>query len=101
MKTAFITGITGPDGSYLAELLLDKVYCVHGIVRRSSTVARSRIDHLLVDDSKCQKNIHLHYGDLADAVSAFALCLRQSLCLLANCKLSGELWATRLKRYFV
>ncbi|MFS3126838.1 GDP-mannose 4,6-dehydratase [Nocardioides sp. Bht2] len=64
MKRAFITGITGQDGSYLTELLLAKGYEVHGLVRRSSTLNRSRIDHLHQDP-----NLHLHYGDLTDGVS--------------------------------
>ena len=61
-KTALITGITGQDGSYLAELLLDKGYEVHGIVRRSSAPNTSRIDHLL-------DRITLHDGDLSDSSS--------------------------------
>ena len=64
MKRAFVTGITGQDGSYLAELLLDKDYEVHGLVRRSSLLNRSRIDHLH-DNERLQ----LHYGDLTDGVS--------------------------------
>ena len=64
MKKALITGITGQDGSYLAELLLDKGYEVHGLVRRSSMLARSRIDHLHAND-----RLSLHYGDLTDGVS--------------------------------
>ena len=64
MKRAFVTGITGQDGSYLAELLLDKDYEVHGLVRRSSLLNRSRIDHLHDND-----RLHLHYGDLTDGVS--------------------------------
>jgi GDPmannose 4,6-dehydratase len=64
MKRAFITGITGQDGSYLAELLLDKGYDVHGLVRRSSMLNRTRIDHLHDSD-----RLHLHYGDLTDGVS--------------------------------
>jgi GDPmannose 4,6-dehydratase len=63
-KRALITGITGQDGSYLAELLLDKGYEVHGLVRRSSTINRGRIDHLHQSSS-----LHLHYGDLTDGVS--------------------------------
>ncbi|MFL6107009.1 MAG: GDP-mannose 4,6-dehydratase [Marmoricola sp.] len=63
MKRAFITGITGQDGSYLAELLLSKGYEVHGLVRRSSSMNRGRIDHLHTD-----KTLHLHYGDLTDGV---------------------------------
>ena len=68
MKKALVTGITGQDGSYLAELLLEKGYEVHGIIRRASTFNTSRLDHLykdpLVDDTK----LFLHYGDLADSV---------------------------------
>ena len=62
-KTALITGVSGQDGSYLAELLLGKGYEVHGVVRRSSSVTRSRIDHLESDNLE---NLHLHYGDLGD-----------------------------------
>src|SRR4051794_17446496 len=64
MKRALVTGITGQDGSYLAELLLAKGYEVHGLVRRSSTLNRSRIDHL-----HREEHLHLHYGDLTDGVS--------------------------------
>lgn len=63
-KRALITGITGQDGSYLAELLLEKGYDVHGLVRRSSSLNRARIDHLAGNP-----NLHLHYGDLTDGVS--------------------------------
>lgn len=64
---ALITGITGQDGSYLAELLLDKGYEVHGVVRRSSTFGTERIDHLYVDPHVETANLFLHFGDLADA----------------------------------
>ncbi|GAC1385122.1 MAG: GDP-mannose 4,6-dehydratase [Marmoricola sp.] len=64
MTRALITGITGQDGSYLAELLLGKGYEVHGLVRRASTLNRSRIDHLSTNDQ-----LHLHYGDLTDGVN--------------------------------
>jgi len=64
MKRALITGITGQDGSYLAELLLDKGYDVHGLVRRASTLNRGRIDHL-----HHHPHLTLHYGDLTDGVS--------------------------------
>ena len=67
-KRALITGITGQDGSYLAELLLEKGYEVHGIVRRSSTTTRSRIDHLLPYEHGPDQRLFLHYGDLADSV---------------------------------
>lgn len=65
-KTAFITGITGQDGSYLAELLLGKGYEVHGLIRRSSTFNTSRIDHLYVDPHDPEAKLFLHYGDLSD-----------------------------------
>lgn len=73
MKRAFITGITGQDGSYLAELLLEKGYEVHGIVRRSSSVVRGRIDHLHGYTNGENKKLHLHYGDLADSVALVKL----------------------------
>ena len=66
MKKALITGITGQDGSYLAELLLDKGYQVHGIKRRASSLNTSRIDHLYQDPHNQKRRLHLHYGDLSD-----------------------------------
>ncbi len=66
MKKALITGITGQDGSYLAELLLSKGYEVHGIVRRHSTPCTERIDHLILDKVN-EKRLFLHYGDLTDS----------------------------------
>ncbi|MHB1066270.1 MAG: GDP-mannose 4,6-dehydratase [Candidatus Nanopelagicales bacterium] len=66
-KRAFITGVTGQDGSYMAQQLLAKGYEVHGLVRRSSTFNRSRIDHLHHDEHIPGKNLHLHYGDVTDA----------------------------------
>jgi GDPmannose 4,6-dehydratase len=68
-KTALITGITGQDGSYLAELLLEKGYAVHGVVRRTSNLLRSRIEHLRRDESICDKRLFLHYGDLSDGTT--------------------------------
>ncbi len=65
-KRAFITGITGQDGSYLAELLLGKGYEVHGLIRRASTFNTSRIDHLYVDPHDPSAQLFLHYGDLSD-----------------------------------
>jgi GDPmannose 4,6-dehydratase len=65
MKKAFITGITGQDGSYLAELLLEKGYTVHGLIRRASTFNTDRIDHLYRDFHDPQARIYLHYGDLS------------------------------------
>jgi len=67
MKKALITGITGQDGSYLAELLLEKEYEVHGLIRRSSTFNTSRIDHLFEDPHTKGARLFLHYGDLSDA----------------------------------
>ena len=66
MKKALLTGITGQDGSYLTELLLNKGYEVHGITRRASTFNTDRIDHLYVDPHKPEAKMFLHYGDLAD-----------------------------------
>ena len=68
MKRAFITGITGQDGSYLAELLVQKGYEVHGLVRRSSSFNTQRIDHLYLDSHVMGVRMFLHYGDLSDAV---------------------------------
>lgn len=66
MKTALITGITGQDGSYLTELLLEKGYQVHGLVRRSSTLERSRLKHLYADPNVHEHSLFLHYADLDD-----------------------------------
>lgn len=66
MKKALITGITGQDGSYLAELLLEKGYEVHGIIRRSSTFNTDRIDHIYQDPHERGRRLFLHYGDLSD-----------------------------------
>jgi len=73
MKKALITGITGQDGSYLAELLLAKGYEVHGVIRRASTFNTSRIDHLYSDPHVNGVKLHLHYGDLADSVQMVKL----------------------------
>ena len=73
MKKALITGITGQDGSYLAELLLQKGYEVHGLVRRSSSINRARIDHLRAYETGRKPRLILHYGDLADSVSLVKL----------------------------
>lgn len=69
MKTALITGITGQDGSYLAELLLEKGYIVHGIKRRSSSFNTERIDHLYQDPHDPNLRLKLHYGDLTDSLN--------------------------------
>ena len=68
MKRAFITGITGQDGSYLAEFLLKKDYEVHGLIRRSSNFNTQRIDHLFQDVHETNQRLFLHYGDLIDGV---------------------------------
>jgi GDPmannose 4,6-dehydratase len=73
MKKAVITGITGQDGSYLAELLLEKGYEVHGVIRRASTFNTSRIDHLYSDPHVNGVRLFLHYGDLADSVQMVKL----------------------------
>jgi GDPmannose 4,6-dehydratase len=73
VKRALITGITGQDGSYLAELLLAKGYEVHGVVRRSSTFNTERIDHLYVDPHESNVRLHLHYGDLNDSSSLHSI----------------------------
>jgi GDPmannose 4,6-dehydratase len=68
-KIALITGITGQDGSYLTELLLEKGYAVHGIVRRTSNLLRSRIEHLRRDEKIYNQRLFLHYGDLSDSTT--------------------------------
>jgi len=67
VKKALITGITGQDGSYLAEFLLDKGYEVHGIKRRSSLFNTQRVDHIYEDPHVEQQRFILHYGDLTDS----------------------------------
>ena len=69
MKIAFITGITGQDGSYLADLLLEKGYVVHGLIRRSSSFNTGRIDHIYQDPHSLNPKLILHYGDLTDGVN--------------------------------
>ena len=73
MKVAFITGITGQDGSYLSELLLSKGYEVHGIIRRHSTSGTDKIDHILNNDAEFGGKFFLHYGDLTDSNNLTAL----------------------------
>ncbi len=76
-KIALITGITGQDGSFLAELLLDKGYEVHGVIRRSSSFNTGRIEHLYIDelimDMKIQRKVKLHYGDMTDSTNLIRL----------------------------
>jgi GDPmannose 4,6-dehydratase len=76
MKKALITGITGQDGSYLAELLLEKGYEVHGIIRRASTFNTGRIDHLYKDPHINGVRLFLHYGDIADSTNLIKLLYR-------------------------
>src|SRR5688572_10809760 len=68
-KVALITGVTGQDGAYLSQLLLDKGYIVHGIKRRSSSFNTQRVDHLYVDPHEKETRFHLHYGDMTDATN--------------------------------
>lgn len=75
-KRALITGITGQDGSYLAELLLHKGYEVHGLIRRASSFNTSRIDHLYVDPHDPNARLFLHYGDLSDGVRLVTLLMK-------------------------
>ena len=72
-KVALITGVTGQDGSYLAEFLLAKGYEVHGLIRRSSTFNTSRIDHIYQDPHDKNPKLFLHYGDLIDGVGLTTL----------------------------
>ena len=72
-RRALITGITGQDGSYLAELLLKKGYEVHGLIRRASTFNTARIDHLYVDPHESEARLYLHYGDLSDGARLVTL----------------------------
>ena len=73
MKKALITGITGQDGSYLAEFLLDKGYEVHGLIRRSSSFNTERVDHLYQGPEQKNRNFVLHYGDLSDSTNTIRL----------------------------
>ena len=82
-KVALITGITGQDGSYLAEFLIDKGYDVHGIIRRSSSFNTERIEHLyieeLIRDLHSQRKVTLHYGDMTDSTNLIRLIQELSL----------------------
>src|ERR1700755_3469579 len=72
-KCALITGITGQDGSYLAELLLAKGYIVHGLIRRSSSFNTGRIEHIYKDPHERGVRLHLHYGDMTDSTNLVQL----------------------------
>ncbi len=76
-KKALITGVTGQDGSYLAEFLLNKGYVVHGIKRKSSTFNTNRIDHIYKDFHQAS-NFFLHYGDLTDTNSVYNIILKKN-----------------------
>jgi GDP-mannose 4,6 dehydratase len=90
MNRALITGITGQDGSYLADLLLAKGYEVHGIIRRASTFNTSRIDHLYQDPHVHGVKLFLHYGDLADSVTPIIrLSLTRRVMATSSCS-SGD-----------
>lgn len=84
MKKALITGITGQDGSYLAELLLEKGYEVHGVIRRSSSFNTSRIDHLYKDRHETGVKLFLHYGDLTDSSNLNRLIEKIEPCEIYN-----------------
>jgi GDPmannose 4,6-dehydratase len=75
-KIALIFGITGQDGSYLAEFLINRGYLVHGVKRRSSSLNTSRVDHIYQDPHEKKKNFYLHYGDITDAISVSTLIKR-------------------------
>ena len=77
-KVALITGITGQDGSYLAEFLLEKGYTVHGIKRRASSFNTSRVDHIYQDPHMENARFKLHYGDLSDSSNLTRLCKKPS-----------------------
>lgn len=82
-KKVLITGITGQDGSYLAELLLKKKYIVHGIIRRSSLIKTDRIDHL-IENNLYKKSFFLHYGDLVDSLNLFSIIKKISPVIIFN-----------------
>ena len=78
MRRALITGITGQDGSYLAEFLLSKNYEVHGLIRRASTFNTGRIDHIYFDPHSEDVRLFLHYGDLSDSASSLTSSIMSS-----------------------
>src|SRR5262247_2295756 len=112
-KKALITGITGQDGSYLAEFLLEKDYEVHGIIRRASTFNTSRIDALYRDPHVNGVRLFLHYGDIADSTNLIKLlyriqpdevyhpaaqpiCSGETLCILADSQLPSSAQCLRV-----
>ncbi len=85
MKKALITGITGQDGSYLAEFLLDKGYEVHGLVRRSSSFNMGRIEDLLIEEPEnCHHHVNIHYGDMTDSTNVLAVIQKVRPCEIYN-----------------
>ena len=88
-KKALITGITGQDGSYLAEFLLEKGYEVHGIIRRSSSFNTGRIDHIFQDPHVRKPRLHLHYGDISDSANLMRLLLSSRTTYNVSCPFSG------------
>ena len=86
-KVALITGITGQDGSYLAEFLIKKNYDVHGIKRRSSSFNTQRIDHLYQDPHSENQKIFLHYGDLTDSTNILKIIEKVLIATLLNIEL--------------
>ena len=88
-RVALITGITGQDGSYLAELLLEKGYRVHGIKRRASSFNTSRIDHLYQDPHEADPRLVLHYGDLTDSTNLIRIVQRIEIL---------RMWGFRVRR---
>ena len=87
-KIALIFGITGQDGSYLAEYLIKKKYIVHGVKRRSSSLNTSRIDHLYQDPHEKFRRLVLHYGDVSDSLSVSSFSSSDKLSALSLCRLT-------------
>ena len=96
MKKALITGVTGQDGAYLAELLLSKGYEVHGIKRRASLFNTDRIDHLYTDPHEGETNFFLHYGDVTDSTNLWDMITLSEL--LTNCLLIYKLEMMKILR---
>ena len=95
-KVALITGVTGQDGAYLSELLLNKGYEVHGVKRRSSLFNTDRIDHLYHDMHEKGRPFHLHYGDLTDSVNCLRL-VKEKMCIRDRVSpRSGLSWLKRM-----
>ena len=93
LKTAFITGVTGQDGAYLSEFLLNKGYVVHGLKRRSSSLNTDRVDHLYQDPHIENRNFILHYGDMTDSTNLIGLI--QNRKLRDHIGLTARIWAEK------